>query len=135
MRADDGRDRIARQAQHQRVQEPPGHQRLAGAHGDRQKAGSAPSAWVTGHQVMIADRGAADGDDHVRAARQVQHRAQMRLVVAGDGQEPGLAPSASTIAFSAKMFEATIWSGRGSSPGMTSSSPVAMQRHTGRRVT
>ncbi len=51
------------------------------------------------------------------------------------GSTRARAPAASIIAFNPKVFEAMIWSGPGVSPGITSSSPVAIRATTGRRAT
>ncbi len=51
------------------------------------------------------------------------------------GQSSGSAPIPASIAARPKLFEVTIWSGPGVSPGFTSSSPVAISATTGRRAT
>ena len=88
------------------------------------------------HQVEVADRGAAERDDQVGALASGQRpRRGSRRVSRAIGSSRASAPAASSIAFSPKPFEATIWSGPGSSPGITSSSPVGISATTGRRAT
>ena len=70
------------------------------------------------HEVVVADRGAADGDDEVGAARRAS-KAAARLsgVSRAIGRRRASAPAASSIAFRPKSFEAKIWSGPGSLAG------------------
>ncbi len=134
MAADHCRDGVSRQADHRRAAQPPGHQRFARPHRDLVE-GAAPSRIrpaTCADQVVVADRGAADGHDQVRALGQLEGRRERGGGVAGDRQQPRLgARRASTIAFSPKPFEAMIWSGPRPRPACTSSSPVGDQRHDG----
>jgi hypothetical protein len=97
-----------------------------------QKACSNPADLA--HQIVITDRGPADGHDQIGPVGQRQHGRSSASVSRAMGKSRASPPAASTIAFSAKLFEAMIWSGRGSSPGITSSSPVAISATTGLRV-
>jgi hypothetical protein len=109
--------------------QPPGHQRLAGAHGDLPEGAPHPQPFGDlADQIVIADRGAADGHDQIGALGSATANGRAASSVSrAMGNEAGpRRPAASAIAASAKSFEAMIWLGRGVSPGITSSSPVAI---------
>ncbi len=73
----------------------------------------------------------------IRSAPSASPRVKRRLSASSRaiGSIRTSAPAASASAASAKLLEAMIWSGPGASPGMTSSSPVAISATTGRRAT
>ena len=131
--ADDGRDRVAGQAQHGGAHQPPGHQRFAGAHGDLPERRLQPQiAGDLADQVVVADRGAADGDDEIGALRQIEDRASglLRCRARWAAGAPRR-PAASAMAFSAKALEAMIWSGPGVFAGHHQFVPGGDQRDDG----
>jgi hypothetical protein len=86
--ADQCRDGVAGQAEHRGVSQAPGHQRLSGAHGDLVERAVEAEAFGDGpHEVMVADRGAADGHDEVGIARQAENGGEAFGIVPRDGQE------------------------------------------------
>ena len=132
MAADHRRDRVARQADHRRVAEPARHQRFARAASRpcRRPAPCPRSAATCADQIVVADRGAADGHDQVGAARQPEARssadaALSRAMGSSRGSAPMLPPAARA---GRRLFEAMIWSGPGSSPGMHQFVPGRDQR-------
>ena len=80
-----GGNRIARQPDHGLAAHPPRHQRLSGTHGDLVEAEvQSLRPEHVAHEVIIADRGAAEGDDQVRFRRAVQRFFQRIGIVGGD---------------------------------------------------
>ena len=79
---------------------------------------------------MLADRGAAEGDDDVSGKGDgvADKRGNGTGVIADNAEIAGLAAEGRDQAARPTPFDATIWSGPGTSPGWTSSSPVAMDR-------
>ena len=69
--ADQARHRIAGEAEHARLLDAAEHQRLAGAHGDPPEIERQPGLLERVlDEIVVADRGAADGQHHVGGQRQ-----------------------------------------------------------------
>ena len=123
-----GRHGIARHAENAHGPEVPMHHRLAGPHCDAPEVrASMPSPHQRGlDKVMIANRRAADRDENIgaRVSGSAEASSSAAETIAGDAEvDDASAPSASTIAARAKLFEATIWFGPIAPPGTDDSSP------------
>ena len=104
-----------------------------------------PGAWRPGRsrargrgRARSAARGRSRRPRRRRASRSGRRprrgrstAARLSAVSRAIGSSRASAPAASSIALSPKLFEETIWSGPGASPGMTSSSPVGISATTG----
>ena len=136
-RADQGRDRVAGQADHRRAAIAADHQRLSRA-ASRSARNRAPAR----------PRRARRAPDRARRPRRRRsspagrRRASRRRCGAAPPDRPGALPTdtgtppqAATKAASARLFELTIWCGPIGSPGMTISSPVDRMPTRGRRWT
>ena len=91
-RADQRRDRIARQTEHRHRAEPAEQQRLSRPHGDLPEVQlQAARLQALDDQVVVADRGAAGGHQHVHAVHRIGHRGDRLARVGGDRQHDRLA--------------------------------------------
>ena len=135
--ADQGRDRVARQARAPGRADTAEHQRLARPHGDLPEVELEPLlAQHALHQIVVADRGAAGGDEQVGAGGAVGHPARARR-----GRPARCRDRSARRRRRARRrrgprpLELTIWFGPSGSPGITTSSPVARMATRGLRRT
>ena len=89
--AHEGGHGVSRQAEHRRFAQAPEHERLAGPHGDAPEVDVESRVAENGpHEVVVADGGAADGHEHVRAPRSGGEGPERLLGVEGDAEVDGL---------------------------------------------
>ena len=84
---------------------------------------------------MVADRGAAGGDQHVHAVHRVGDRGDGLARIGGDREHDGLAASGAHQGGERVRIGADDAAGGIGSPGMAISSPVARMATRGRRCT
>jgi len=87
------------------------------------------------HEIVLADRGAAGGHQHIGPGGALGQRSQIVGIVEGDAELQGNPAAGGDQRPNASPFELTIWLGPTGSPGMTTSSPVANMAMRGRRRT
>ena len=119
--------------------EPAVHQRLAGPQGDAPEAEPhALAAQRLLHEVVLADRGAAEGDEDVGARVSRGRDALVQGLEACPGRcrdRSASPPAFSTIGGDGRQARGDDLVGPGGSPGRTSSSPVARIATRGLRRT